>query len=185
MPGALSVHGGDLVAVDCHAHVMRRDAPLAPDRHSAPKRDCTVEEYLSVLDANGISHGVLTAPSFYGTDNSLLLDALDRAAGRLRGTIIVDPGIDRASLAAMGARAIRSSSFPRRIARGAPIRSGMSTRCSTPAARNAWSGPATGRSSRTRMRSVIEIARGGSPIGFPTTQHGASFSPIRRPACSA
>ena len=91
-------------AIDCHAHVMRRDAPLAPDRHSAPKRDCTVEEYLSVLDAHDISHGVLTAPSFYGTDNSLLLDALDRAAGRLRGTVIVDPGVDRASLAAMGAR---------------------------------------------------------------------------------
>jgi predicted TIM-barrel fold metal-dependent hydrolase len=83
---------------------MRRDAPLAPDRHSAPKRDCTVGEYLGVLDANGVSHGVLTAPSFYGTDNSLLLDALDRAAGRLRGTVIVDPGIERASLAAMGAR---------------------------------------------------------------------------------
>jgi predicted TIM-barrel fold metal-dependent hydrolase len=83
---------------------MRRDAPLAPDRHSAPKRDCTVEEYLGVLDANGVSHGVLTAPSFYGTDNSLLLDALDRATGRLRGTVIVDPGIDRPSLAAMGAR---------------------------------------------------------------------------------
>ena len=83
---------------------MRRDAPLAPDRHSAPKRDCTVDEYLGVLDANGISHGVLTAPSFYGTDNSLLLDALDRAAGRLRGTVIVDAGIDRASLAAMGGR---------------------------------------------------------------------------------
>lgn len=91
-------------AVDCHAHVMRHDAPLAPDRHSAPKRDCTVEEYLSVLDSNGISHGVLTAPSFYGTDNSLLLGALDRAAGRLRGTVIVDPGIDRASLVTMGAR---------------------------------------------------------------------------------
>jgi predicted TIM-barrel fold metal-dependent hydrolase len=91
-------------AVDCHAHVMRRDAPLAPDRHSAPKRDCTVKEYLGVLDANGVSHGVLTAPSFYGADNSLLLDALDRAAGRLRGTVIVDPGIDRASLAGMGDR---------------------------------------------------------------------------------
>jgi predicted TIM-barrel fold metal-dependent hydrolase len=99
-----STHSGAVVAVDCHAHVMRRDAPLAPNRHSAPKRDCTVEEYLSVLDAHGISHGVLTAPSFYGTDNSLLLDALDRGGGRLRGTVIVDPGIDRASLAAMGER---------------------------------------------------------------------------------
>jgi predicted TIM-barrel fold metal-dependent hydrolase len=34
----------------------------------------------------------------------LLLDALDRAGGRLRGTVIVDPDIDRASLAAMGER---------------------------------------------------------------------------------
>ena len=57
-----------------------------------------------MLDAHHISHGVLTAPSFYGTDNSLLLDALDRAGGRLRGTVIVDAEIDRASLAAMGTR---------------------------------------------------------------------------------
>jgi len=85
----------NITAVDCHAHVMRRDAPLAPDRHSAPKRDCTIEEYLAVLDTHGISHGVLTAPSFYGSDNSLLLDALDRAGGRLRGTVIVDPAIDQ------------------------------------------------------------------------------------------
>lgn len=104
MAGALSIHGGELVAVDCHAHVLRRDAPLAPERHSAPKRDCTVEEYLAVLDAHGISHGVLTAPSFYATDNSLLLDALDRAAGRLRGTVIVAPDVERAALEAMGER---------------------------------------------------------------------------------
>jgi predicted TIM-barrel fold metal-dependent hydrolase len=104
MPEARPARSQTITAIDCHAHVMRRDAPLAPDRHSAPKRDCTVDQYLSVLDANGISHGVLTAPSFYGADNSLLLDALDRAAGRLRGTVIVDPGIDRASLAAMSDR---------------------------------------------------------------------------------
>jgi predicted TIM-barrel fold metal-dependent hydrolase len=105
-----------IVAVDCHAHVMRRDAPLAPDRHSAPKRDCTVEEYLALLDTHGVSHGVLTAPSFYGTDNSLLLDALDRAAGRLRGTVIVASDIDRAALGAMagrGAVGIRLNWFKR------------------------------------------------------------------------
>src|SRR3989442_4703361 len=115
-----SANGSMIVAVDCHAHVMRRDAPLAPDRHSAPKRDCTAEDYLAVLDAHGISHGVLTAPSFFGTDNSLLLDALDRAGGRLRGTVIVDPGIDRQALATMGERGavgirlnwIRRSSLP-------------------------------------------------------------------------
>ena len=89
-------------AVDAHAHVMRRDAPLAALRHSAPKRDVSVEEYLAVLDRHGVAHGVLTAPSFYGTDNSLLLSALDASGGRLRGTVIVEPDIDRAALVEMG-----------------------------------------------------------------------------------
>jgi predicted TIM-barrel fold metal-dependent hydrolase len=88
-------------AIDCHAHVMRRDWPLAPERHSGPKRDLTVEEYLGVLDAHGISHGVLTAPSFYGPDNRLLLQALAANRDRLRGTAIVDPGIAPAALAEM------------------------------------------------------------------------------------
>ena len=93
-----------VTAVDCHAHVMRRDAPLAPERHSAPKRDFTLEQYVEVLDQHGISHGVLTAPSFYGSDNTLLLDALDRAEGRLRGTVIVEPDTKRSALQAMGER---------------------------------------------------------------------------------
>ncbi len=95
-----------VVAVDCHAHVMRRDLPLAPDRHSGPKRDVTVEEFLGVLDAHAISHGVLTAPSFYGTDNSLLLSALDAAQGRLRGTAIVAPDIAEEDLAGMDRRGV-------------------------------------------------------------------------------
>ena len=95
-----------LRGVDAHAHVMRRDAPLAAQRHSAPKRDVTVEEYLAVLDSHGIAHGVLTAPSFYGTDNSLLLAALDSARGRLRGTAIVAPDIEREALDAMAARGV-------------------------------------------------------------------------------
>jgi len=85
---------------------MRRDAPLAPNRHSVPKRDVTVEEYLGVLDEHGISHGVLTAPSFYGTDNSLLLKALDAHPERLRGTAIVAPDIDDAALHGMADRGV-------------------------------------------------------------------------------
>ena len=90
-----------IAAVDCHAHVMRRDLPLAPDRHSGPKRDVSVEEFLATLDAHGISHGVLTAPSFYGTDNSLLLAALAAAPTRLRGTAIVAPDTSEEELAEM------------------------------------------------------------------------------------
>ena len=88
-------------AIDCHAHVMRRDLPLASERHSAPKRDVSVEDFLGVLDAHGISHGVLTAPSFYGTDNQLLLKALAAHPDRLRGTAIVAPDITPETLAQM------------------------------------------------------------------------------------
>ncbi|MFO1414090.1 MAG: amidohydrolase family protein [Burkholderiales bacterium] len=93
----------EIRAIDCHAHVMRRDWPLAPDRHSGPQRDVTVDEYLGVLDAHGFTHGVLTAPSFYGSDNRILLDALATQRDRLRGTAIVDPDVAPETLAAMDA----------------------------------------------------------------------------------
>jgi predicted TIM-barrel fold metal-dependent hydrolase len=95
-----------VIAIDCHAHVMRRDLPLVSERHSAPLRDVTVDEYLAVQDTHGVSHGVLTAPSFYGTDNTLLLAALDAHPARLRGTAIVAPEVDRATLAGMDRRGV-------------------------------------------------------------------------------
>jgi predicted TIM-barrel fold metal-dependent hydrolase len=49
---------------------------------------------------------VLTAPSFYGPDNTLLLSALDTAPARLRGTAIVEPTIDESELEAMDRRGI-------------------------------------------------------------------------------
>ena len=104
MAGRSDVRNGGaatITRIDCHAHVMQRDAPLAPDRHSAPARDVTVDDFIAVLDANGVSHGVLTAPSFYGTDNELLLQALQAHPRRLRGTAIVAPETPVDALAAM------------------------------------------------------------------------------------
>lgn len=81
--------------IDCHAHIMAVDLPLAPEIHSRPARDVTAQEYLAVLGAHGISHGVLTAPSFYGSNNTLLLDALRTYPNQLRGTIITDTNLER------------------------------------------------------------------------------------------
>ncbi len=98
------------VRVDSHAHVFARDLPLAPDRRYTPARDAPLAVYLDLLDRHGITHGVLTAPSFLGTDNSYLLEALRRAPERLRGTVIVDPATgagvleDMARLGAVGIR---------------------------------------------------------------------------------
>lgn len=95
-----------VTAVDCHAHVMAVDRPLSSERHSAPRRDVTVDEYIAVLDRHRISHGLLTAPSFYGSDNSLLLEALASQPDRLRGTAIVEPTIASARLGELRAQGI-------------------------------------------------------------------------------
>ena len=93
-------------AVDCHAHVIKKNAPLVAERHSAPARDCDLEEYLQVLDTHGVTYGLLTAPSFYGPNNEVLLDALKNANGRLRGTAIVEPTIAESELANMKAQGV-------------------------------------------------------------------------------
>lgn len=95
-----------ITGVDCHAHVMRLDARLVPRRHSQPLRDVLVDEFLRRLDEHGLSHGVLTQPSFYGTDNGMLLEALGHAPGRLRGTAIVDAQCTQAELEALRERHI-------------------------------------------------------------------------------
>lgn len=94
-------------AVDCHAHVIYKNESLVAERHSAPLRDFTLDDYLGLLDRHGVTSALLTAPSFYGSDNTHLLEALDRAQGRLRGTAIVDPAvITREALQALRERGV-------------------------------------------------------------------------------
>ena len=82
-----------ITGVDCHAHVVATGLPLAPEIHSNPARDASAEQFLDIMHAHGVSHGVLTAPSFYGSNNTLLLEALRRHPKHLRGTVMVDPGL--------------------------------------------------------------------------------------------
>ncbi len=86
------------IRIDSHAHVFRRDLPLTPGHRHAPRHDALLPELLGIWDRHGITHAVLTAPSFYGTDNAFLLAALAAAPNRLRGTVIIDPSITRARL---------------------------------------------------------------------------------------
>ena len=91
-----------IAAIDSHAHVFARGLPLAAVRRHAPDHDATLAEYLGLLDAHGVSHGVLVQPSFLGTDNRFLLGALRACPARLRGVAVVDPATaDDALLHAM------------------------------------------------------------------------------------
>ena len=79
------------IRIDTHAHSFTSDCAFVSGRQYTPERDAPLEAYLALLDDNGISHGVLTQPSFLGTDNGFLLECLRRAKGRLRGIAVLAP----------------------------------------------------------------------------------------------
>lgn len=93
-------------AVDTHAHVFKRGLPLAGAHRYAPDYDVGVEDYLRQLDANGLTHGVLVQPSFLGTDNSFMLDALRAHPQRLRGIAMVKPDISEAEFAQLSSDSV-------------------------------------------------------------------------------
>ena len=86
---------------DTHAHVFVRGLPLAQHCRYVPDYDATPGNYIAHLDRFGIDMGILVQPSFLGTDNHYMLEALRRYPTRLRGVAVVEPGIARAELDAM------------------------------------------------------------------------------------
>jgi len=88
-------------AVDTHAHVFHQGLALANTRRHTPDYDATLAEYLGLLDAHGLTHGVLVQPSFLGTDNSHLVEALRAAPARLRGVAVVAQDASESELQAL------------------------------------------------------------------------------------
>src|SRR4051812_36163956 len=106
LPRPTSSSTQSVTAIDSHAHVFRRGLPLADARRYAPDYDATPENYIRMLDANGLSNGVLVQPSFFGTDNSYLLDALARYPDRFRGIAVVQPDVSQDELQRLSAAGI-------------------------------------------------------------------------------
>lgn len=88
-------------SIDSHAHVFVPGLPVAAQRRYTPDYAAPLDEYLKQLDQQGLAYGVLVQPSFLGTDNAFLLQALQQAAGRCRGVAVVDPETDLGALAAL------------------------------------------------------------------------------------
>jgi predicted TIM-barrel fold metal-dependent hydrolase len=86
--------------VDSHAHVFLKDMPHIPDPRHRITYDFTVEQYLGILDEHGVEKGVIAAASPYGDYNDYTL-AATRAHPRLRGTVILQPIVERYVLEAM------------------------------------------------------------------------------------
>jgi len=95
-----------IIGIDGHAHVFSRDLQLTSGRRYTPDYDATLQAYLEQLREHGLSHGVLVQPSFLGTNNQYLLDALKRAPSQLRGVAVVDRDISRAELQQMAGQGV-------------------------------------------------------------------------------
>lgn len=99
--------------VDCHFHViecLQRFAMLA-ERSYTPAT-ATFESWKATLAPLGFRRGVVVQPSFYGTDNTVLLNALRQGGGALAGVgaaseDVTEQGLD--ALASAGVRALRFS----------------------------------------------------------------------------
>jgi predicted TIM-barrel fold metal-dependent hydrolase len=91
---------GQPPVVDAHAHIFTRKMPFVPGAWTRPDYEFSAEQYLATLDEHGVAFGVISAATLFGDYNEYTLDALRRYR-RLRATVIVQPGVDSATLARM------------------------------------------------------------------------------------
>lgn len=97
--------------IDGHAHVFLRSLALLAERRYTPDRDAPVTTYLEALTRHGLAGGLVVQPSFLGTDNSYLLNALETANAnengpRLWGVVSVPPEMPPDTLAEYGSRGV-------------------------------------------------------------------------------
>lgn len=101
---------------DCHVHVV---GPIDQYPQVAERTYLAGSAPLETLQALGASRGidrfVIVQPSFYGDDNSMLLDTLDRLDGKGRGVAVVEPGkvesTELIRLRAAGVRGLRANLY--------------------------------------------------------------------------
>lgn len=110
---------------DSHVHVVASHEEFAqiPGR-TFLAQEAPLETLIENGRPHGIDHFVLTQPSFYGADNTVLLEALDALDGKGSGVVTVSPDIDRSDLQQMKRRGV----------------SGLRVNLYSPAARNVGDG---------------------------------------------
>jgi predicted TIM-barrel fold metal-dependent hydrolase len=93
---------------DCHIHIV---GPIGRYPQTATRTYQAAEAPLAALRAHGAACGVtrfvVVQPSFYGTDNTLLLESLDALAGNGRGVAAIDRATPETMLADFARRGIR------------------------------------------------------------------------------
>ena len=95
--------------VDAHFHVFDAGVAVAGARY-VPHYSALLSDWMRQAQSVGVSRGVWVQPSFLGTDNTLMLNALRSHPDMLRGVAVVKPvvsGEELHKLYAAGVRGIR------------------------------------------------------------------------------
>jgi predicted TIM-barrel fold metal-dependent hydrolase len=94
---------------DCHVHVFDAAAPVRPGHYVPAHSPLAAIE--REARAHGVGHLVLVQPSVYGTDNTVMLQALEAAPGCHRGIAVVDADITDGELDRLHRAGVRGVRF--------------------------------------------------------------------------
>ena len=96
------------LACDSHAHIC---GPIARYPYYARRiytpADTLLLDYEHMLDTLGVQRAALVQGSIYGSDNTVLLEALKAGRGRYRGVAVVGPEVSAQELRALHAAGVR------------------------------------------------------------------------------
>ena len=91
--------------VDSHFHLYDKGMPFVDSPRHRPDYDFEAEHILKLMDAHGMTHGVIAGASLYGTYHDNIIRSV-RAHKRLRGTVVGDPSLNLYDLERMAADGI-------------------------------------------------------------------------------
>src|SRR5712672_1598433 len=96
-------------ACDSHVHVFEAAAKYpSVDAPHYTLPDGNLEKLQRMTGVLGLQRFVIVQPSYYGTDNRCMLDALSAAGGRARGVAMVEESCTDEELNAMHMRGVRA-----------------------------------------------------------------------------
>jgi len=95
---------------DTHFHILAADFPVVATA-MLPNQDACVETYRSIVMNFGFTHGVVVQPSIYGTDNTLVLKALEQLGGDYRASCVINGPIEKSILLKWHKAGIRGVRF--------------------------------------------------------------------------
>ncbi|WP_233236862.1 amidohydrolase [Bordetella sp. LUAb4] len=174
-PGAVSTL--PVGACDCHVHIVgEQDAyPMLPDRPYTAG-PATVADLRAHMARLGLARAVIVQPSFYGTDNRLLVDSLAAMDGDGRGIAVLADDVSDSTLGELhdaGVRGVRinlesvGASDPETVAR----------------AFGTWAGRLRGQGWHIQAYASVDAIAGAAPrlrgLGLPLVLDHFSATPAR------